>query len=143
MECVLRDRGAVIRPGTASAAGTMLLQEPHSWSSQHPPRSPTSSAPLHHRRPHFTFTCPSTAARVISRRRKNQKVVGWHLDLHPARARRLVPAGLYHTHYHLHGATQPPHTSPVPYKPALTRELHVIQRAGPSSSIALRQMRRA
>jgi hypothetical protein len=90
------------------------LQMPYSWSSQHPPRSPTSSAPLHHRRPHSTFTCPSTAARVISRRRKHQKVVSWHLDLHQARARRLVPAGLYHTHYQSHGATQPSHTLPIP-----------------------------
>jgi hypothetical protein len=90
------------------------LQEPYSWSSQHPPRSPTRSAPLHHHRPHSTFTCPSTAARVISRRRKHQKVVSWHLDLHQTRARRLVPAGLYHNRYHSHSVTQPPHTLPAP-----------------------------
>jgi hypothetical protein len=74
----------------------MLRQKPHCSGSHstHPPSSPTTSAPLHPRRLHFTSTRSSIATCVISRRRRHQKVVAWHLDLRRARACRLVPGGL-------------------------------------------------
>jgi hypothetical protein len=80
--CYPLDFGTPARCHTHACA---QLPEAHSWSSRYPPsRSPIRRAPLHHRRHHITFSHPLTALRVISGRRKHQKVIPWHRTSAPS-----------------------------------------------------------